>query len=148
MRDEVRNISLQSTRPSGQDYEWADSTRRTIPPEIFYVLSLSPRRSQHDADEMVLDFLPRNVFPNRTRDTLYGILSMTRSERRLLLVAFYDFDFDDFLQHLMGICGRQGMQYYIYCGRATLRETLPVSRSWRQTRQLHLFSLNVQIYLL
>ena len=44
--------------------------------------------------------IPHNVFPNRTRDQLYGILSMIRSERRLLWVALYEFDVDDVLQNL------------------------------------------------
>jgi len=70
----------------------------SILPEIFYVQP--PRCSQHvgtywqsslnnrlPPGETVPDvvYLPHNVFLNLTRDALYGILSMTRSDRRLSL---------------------------------------------------------------
>jgi len=45
----------------------------------------------------------RNVFPLRTMDTLYGIISMTWSERQLPRVSLEDLDITDVIQTLRGV---------------------------------------------
>ena len=47
----------------------------------------------------------RNVFPFRTFDTLYGIISMTQSERQLPRVTLDELEIYDAIQTLRGVDG-------------------------------------------